>query len=204
MNVHYLPVKFASQAIWLNNYKSKIAVHGTVLGLTATQLADEVQWCDDIIAAINNIETKSAELKSARNTKTTTDKVQLAALRANIARHKTHPDYSTTIGGELGIISNNTGFDAATYKAALTVEIFGGHIRIKFTKRGADGLNVYHRKKNTVDWEFLARVTKSPFDDHIVLAVPNQPEHWEYRAFGVVDDEEIGIASDIVEVVYAG
>jgi hypothetical protein len=204
MNIHYLPVKFAAQVIWLNNYKLKIAVHSTALGLTATQLADEVQWCEDVIAAINNIETKSAELKSARSAKTATDRSQLAAIRANIARHKVHIDYTPAIGSELGIVSNNTGFDPTTYKAALTVEIFGGHVRIKFTKRGADGINLYHRKKTAIEWGFLARINKSPFDNHIVLAIPNQPEHWEYRAFGVVDDEEVGIASDIVEVVYAG
>ena len=51
-------------------------------------------------------------------------------------------------------------------------------------------------------WHFLARDTKSPYDDHIILAVANQPEHWEYRAFGVVDDNEIGMASDIVSVVF--
>jgi hypothetical protein len=29
-----------------------------------------------------------------------------------------------------------------------------------------------------------------------------QPEHWEYKAFGVINDDEIGQASDIVEVVF--
>jgi hypothetical protein len=50
----------------------------------------------------------------------------------------------------------------------------------------------------------LARDSKSPYDDDIILAVVNLPEHWEYKAFGVINDDEIGQASDIVEVVFGG
>jgi hypothetical protein len=38
----------------------------------------------------------------------------------------------------------------------------------------------------------------------LVLATPGQPEHWEYRAFGVLNDNEIGVASDIVETIFGG
>lgn len=77
-------------------------------------------------------------------------------------------------------------------------------MRIKFSKSSTDGVNLYHRRKGQAEWSFLARDTKSPYDDHIVLSIANQPEHWEYRAYGVIDDEEIGLASDIVEVVFGG
>jgi len=73
---------------------------------------------------------------------------------------------------------------------------------IKFTKKGVDGININHRKKGSLTWKFLARDTKSPYDDYIELAVAGQPEHWEYQAFDVFDDEEISVASDIVEVLY--
>jgi len=36
------------------------------------------------------------------------------------------------------------------------------------------------------------------------LAVPGVPETREYLARGIIDDEEIGIASDIVSVTFAG
>ncbi|MGL2963602.1 hypothetical protein ACSVH2_07255 [Flavobacterium sp. RSB2_4_14] len=48
----------------------------------------------------------------------------------------------------------------------------------------------------------LTRATKSPYDFHPVLTEPNKPEHWEFRAFGVINDIEIGLASDIAEIVY--
>ncbi len=89
------------------------------------------------------------------------------------------------------------------YKAKITAETFAGFGRIKFVKKGVDGLNLYHRKKGTSAWLFLARVTKSPFDDHVALLNNDQPEHWEYRATGVVNDVEVGVASDIIEVIIA-
>ena len=118
-----------------------------------------------------------------------------------IARHKLANGYTQAIGEELGVIGTHLDFDPTTYKAKITAEIFAGFVRIKFIKKGTDGINLYHRKKGEATWIFLARDTKSPYDDHITLETPNQPEHWEYRAFGIIDDAEIGLPSDIVEVV---
>ena len=204
MNQSYLPNKDSDLLAWLNNYKTKITTHATVLGVNAAQLAQEKAWCDAMINAINLIETKKQELKSAVAGKNTALQTQIGALRIEIARHKLSTGYTAAIGQDLGVISIHTDFDAATYKAKITAEIFGGFVRIKFVKRGTDGINLYHRKKGEAEWIFLARDTKSPYDDHIVLETPNQPEHWEYRAYGIVDDAEIGQPSDIVEVVFGG
>lgn len=204
MGNSFLPRKDSELLAWLNNYKTKITTHATTLGVSAALLTQEKAWCDAMIAAINLIETKKQELKSAVTGKETALQTQVGALRIEIARHKLSAGYTAAIGQDLGIVGTQADFDAATYKATITVEIFGGFIRIKFTKRGADGINLYHRKKGTAEWLFLARDTKSPYDDHIVLETANQPEHWEYRAFGVLDDAEIGQPSDIVEVVFGG
>lgn len=204
MNQSYLQTKDSELLAWLNNYKTKITTHATTLGVSAALLTQEKAWCDAMIAAINLIETKKQELKSAVAGKETAMQTQVGALRIEIARHKLSSGYTAAIGQDMGIVGIHIEFDAATYKAKITAELFGGFVRIKFVKRGVDGINLYHRKKGTPDWLFLARDTKSPYDDHIVLETPNQPEHWEYRAFGVLDDAEIGLASDIVEVVYGG
>ena len=204
MNQSYLPTKDSELLSWLNNYKTKITVHATALGISAAQLTQEKAWCDAMIAAINLIETKKQELKGAVTAKQAARQTQVGALQLEIARHKLVNGYTQAIGEELGVIGTHLDFDPATYKSKITVEIFGGFVRIKFVKKGTDGINLYHRKKGEATWIFLARDTKSPYDDHIVLTTENQPEHWEYRAFGVLDDAEIGLASDIVEVVFGG
>jgi hypothetical protein len=77
-------------------------------------------------------------------------------------------------------------------------------VRIKFKKLGADGINLYSRLKGTTGWKFVSRDTNSPYDDHTPLTVAGQSEAREYQAFGVLNDEQIGVGSDIVTVTSAG
>jgi hypothetical protein len=67
---------------------------------------------------------------------------------------------------------------------------------------GVDGVNIYRRKRGEVIWQLVTRSTRSPYEHRIQLENPAQPEHWEYRAFGVIKDVEIGQPSDIVEVIF--
>ncbi|MFN8315833.1 MAG: hypothetical protein U0T32_05205 [Chitinophagales bacterium] len=204
MSHNYLPQRDSDLLPWLQNYQSKIAVDGLTLGLTAQQITDQQDFCADMQKALLAVATKKDELKSAVSAKNDAAQTKIGALRLAIANIKTLPSYTNAIGNNLGIIATNVGFDPTTYKAQITAEIFGGFVRIKFKKMGADGVNIYHRKKGTATWLFLALDTKSPYDDHITLGVPNQPEHWEYMAYGVIDDAQIGLQSDIVEVVFGG
>jgi len=70
----------------------------------------------------------------------------------------------------------------------------------------AGGLRLIDHRVRIADRRLLlvARHSKFPFDDDSPLAVSGTPETREYRAVGVVDDEEIGQPSDIVSVVYGG
>ena len=199
----FLPAKDSELAIWLANYSNKIPTHGAVMGLTAAQIAEQLAFCNEMTQKIIAVEAKRDELKSAVQAKLTAYDTQLGALRAEIARLKTNPAYTLAIGNDLDVVSEKLPFDPATYKAQITGELFGGFVRIRFKKQGADGIDLYHRKKGDPAWLFLSRDTKSPYDDHISLADPTKPEHWEYRAYGILDDAEIGQPSDIVEVVFS-
>jgi hypothetical protein len=200
----YFPRSSAGQVTWLTNFKTKIATTGVDLGLTADLITELQANCTQLIDAVNEVETKRTALKAAVKNKELALQTEAGNIRTAIARFKTAPAYTQVIGQELGVIGVATSMDMASYKASISAELFAGFVRIKFTKKGSDGVNIYHRKKGEASWKFLARDTKSPYDDHIVLAVAGQPEHWEYRALGVVDDIEIGIASDIVEIVFGG
>jgi hypothetical protein len=202
--MEYFPRKDADLMLWAQNYKTKIATVGVSLGLTPADITNEQTLCDELIAGINAAQDAKSAAASAVESKNTVLQKSGGELRINIGRHKKAVGYTAALGEALSIVSSNTGIDIATYKAKITAELFAGYVRIKFNKQGADGINLYHRKKGESTWKFLARDTKSPYDDHIVLAISGQPEHWEYKAFGVVYDDEIGQASDIVEVVFGG
>ncbi|HKC62516.1 MAG TPA: hypothetical protein VKB86_02710 [Pyrinomonadaceae bacterium] len=48
------------------------------------------------------------------------------------------------------------------------------------------------------------RDTNSPYDDHTPLMTPCTPEMREYQAYGLVGDDQIGQASDIVSATFTG
>ena len=200
----YFPSSDAQLLVWATNYKAKIGNYATELNLTQVQVDAEKAYCDDLIASLNNVSSKRGQLKASIGGRKTTVSTKGGALRAEIGQHKASPNFSQEIGLDLGIIAPNVTVDFANYKAQFTTEIYGGNIRIKFKKNNADGINLYGRKKGSLNWMYVARLTKNPYDYNFVLQTEGQPEHWEYRAFGVVDDAEIGVASDIVEILYAG
>ena len=202
MSRTFFPVSDAMLLLWAMNYKEKIGIYATVFGMTPEDLAREIEYCDAIIASVNRVGSKNTQYQSSVQARTKTVATEGGALRANIGHHKTAPNYTEVIGLDLGIVTHNAALDFANYKAKISAELYGGMVRIKFRKMYADGINLYRRKKGGVEWGFVARVTKSPFDYSFVLEVVGQPEHWEYRAFGVVDDTEVGFPSDIVEVIY--
>lgn len=198
----FFPVSDAMLLLWVMNYKEKIGIYATALGMTPEELEREQEYCEKIIASINTVGSRKWQYQSSVESRSKTVATDGGALRANIGHHKTAPNYTEAIGLDLGIVTHSAILDFSNYKAKISVELFGGSVRIKFRKMYADGINLYRRKKGGVEWGFVARVTRSPFDYSFVLEVVGQPEHWEYRAFGVVDDTEVGFPSDIVEVIY--
>lgn len=198
----FFPKAESLLVIWATNYQEKITTHATALGLTPAEVAAEIALCQSIIDAINAANTQKNLYKAALETRDNTIASQGGELRLEIARHKVASGYTEAIGQDLGIIGTASEFDPTTYKPVIVGELSGGNVRIRFKKVGVDGINIYRRQKGTSTFTFLSRATKSPFEHQLVLSEPNKPEHWEYRAFGVIDDVEIGIASDIVEIVF--
>jgi hypothetical protein len=200
----YFPRSSAQQVPWLTNFKNKIVTYGPVLGLTKEEIESYQNYCESTIVKINAVETKKSELKAAVISRDQAINSKDNRFRTDIMHLKTSVGFEKSIGEELGVIGSNVSMDKSVYKPAITVRLFAGVVQVKFVKKGIDAVNIYHRKKGASAWQFLSRNSKSPFIDKIVLANPNQPEHWEYRALGIKNDEEIGLPSDIVEIVFAG
>ena len=200
----FIPHSEPDQVIWLGNFQTNIVTQGPGVGVDPTTVTTMVASCSAIISDINNVELKKTALKEAVARKNQTVSTELAAIRATAGQIKTDSSYTQAVGQSLGIIGPISTFDPNTYKAVISVERFAQYARIKFTKKGTDGINIYRRAKGELIWHLVVRATKSPYDHHIVLTTEGKPEIWEYRAFGVINDEEIGLASDIIEIVFAG
>ena len=77
-------------------------------------------------------------------------------------------------------------------------------VQVKFSKKGAEGINLYSRLQGETNWNKLSFFAHSPCIDARPLTVANQAENREYMCIGVIKDKEIGLQSDIVSVAYAG
>ncbi|MGV9003149.1 hypothetical protein [Flavobacterium sp.] len=198
----YFPVSDALLALWCKNFKEKILIQGLILNMSPTEIADEVAWCSKIIDKIDEVESLKTQLSSAFKAKDLTITNEGGDLKKGIANHKTNPAYTQAIGEDLGIIGSSIEFNALTFKPELFLELYGNNIRIRFKKLGSDGINLYVRNKGETVWKLVSRANKSPYLYHPVLAQPSTPVHFEFRAYGVLNDAEIGIASDIYEILF--
>ncbi|MCB0516886.1 MAG: hypothetical protein R2798_09675 [Chitinophagales bacterium] len=199
----YLPKSEAALLNWLDNYSKKIEIHGATLGLSPEEIKAEQQICTETQEAIFLVQNKKDELKAAVKAKDQLIKDKLSGiLRQGVARKKTQPAFTDAIGEDLGIRGSKDIFNADAFVPEAKIAVVGNVVRISFKKKGTEGVNIYKRRKGSAEWVFLARDTRSPYDDRIVLENAAQPEHYEYRLFGVVNDAEIGQPSQILEVVF--
>gem|GEM_PF-801752 len=103
----------------------------------------------------------------------------------------------------LEVATHSGSFDPDTYKPHLTAASMPGRVEITGKKTGADALNLYVRRKGEADFRLLAaKRSRFPFDDTAPPVTAGQPEEREYRAIGVLGDDEIGQPSDIVSAIY--
>ena len=105
---------------------------------------------------------------------------------------------SSGADAELQSSASSSEFDPSTYKPQFTVEVLGGLITLKFKKKGVDGVAIYGRLCGALGWTKLGTDTSSPYIDGRPLAVPGEPEFREYMLRGMIDDDEIGLESDVV------
>jgi hypothetical protein len=201
----FFPKDEPSLILWLGNFQSKFAdPHGAALGYTPTEISDISAKCTALVTALNAVEAAKTALKNAVTTKDDLKTTNIGALRLEIRKIKTKSAYNDGIGEDLGIVGSTEEMDEESVKPKLSGVAFPGYARLKFTKKGLDGVNIYTRLKGQTGWTFLARDTVSPYDDTRPLALAGTPETREYMCIGVVSDTEVGQQSDIVSVVFGG
>lgn len=198
----YIPAADGNLKTWLTNFKSKLAVHGATLGLSAGDITQLDNWCNDLIKTIDDVKAARQDYKEAVSKKNTQRKLSVDGITNAATAMKTKAAYSEAIGNDLGIIGEADGFDPLTFKTKLTATVYTDHIKIAFTKEKTDGVNLYSRKKGDTTWTFLALDTQSPYMDNRPLTVANTPETREYMAIGVIDDAQLPLESDVISVVF--
>lgn len=201
----YVPTSEDQVAVWAANFKAQLALANATLNLPIQTVSDLNAKCDSISTLINSATLAKNAYKVKIDEKNTGVADALQVLRNGANFIKANPAYTNGIGQSLGILGTaDASIDFTSYKPTITVTAVKGHVVIKFTKKGVEGVNVYARLMGDIAWTFLARDTHSPYDDYRPLAHVGAPETREYQVIGIVNDIEIGIASDVASATFTG
>jgi hypothetical protein len=201
----YIPSKREQRRAWLQNLSAKSAAQVVAGGGTAPVATNLTTAADAIIAAYDDTDSAKTTLDGKKAVETDTEGTQLGIIRGILTTLKVLPNWkSSGADAELQSSSSSSQFDPSTYKPVISVEIKGGLITLDFKKKGVDALAIYGRLRGTLGWTKLGVDTSSPYVDGRPLATPGVAEIREYMARGMMDDEEIGLESDIVSIVFGG
>ena len=200
----YIPRKESLLVTWLQNFKTKIVLNATELGLEADEVTAIVTFCDAMLTAIKDSGITKSTYESVVKNKNTVVDGGVTTLRSFVGKIKNVDGFPATIGEDLGILTSTSSTDFSVYKPSLRGAAHPGYVLIKFSKKGVDGINLYARNKGDSEWERLNFYMFSPCVDARPLEVAGQAENREYMGIGVIKDHEIGLQSDIISVAFAG
>lgn len=182
----FIPQNEGELILWLGNFQNKLTTsYGASLGYTHTQLTDISNACNSLVSALNVVEAAKKAFNNAVGAKDKVKLDQLWFLKTEIRKIK--GAYTDAIGKDLGIIGTNDEVDEETVKPKFSGQAFPGYVRLKFSKNGLDGVNIYSRLKGQSSWGFLLRDINSPYDDHKAIA-NGAPETGEYMCIGIMED----------------
>ena len=205
MPTDYLPDSFENRLAWFKNLHDRIGDFAAQLEWTAPQVADFKGFLAPHLAGLQAILDAKTVLDRAAGAERTRFADDEANLRAKVNQIKGSPGFDDGIGAALNIFTRGGKPLPADIKPSLRAEAQRGQVRLSGRKNYAETVNIYLRRKGEPAFRLLVAKRKTfPFDDQPPLAQPGVPEEREYRAIGVIGDDEIGQPSDIVAAVFAG
>lgn len=201
----YIPPKETELNGWLTNWITQLDTSGVAIGLSQQQVDQAKVPATNMLQSITDADQAKITYKTKNTLKDSNIADGKQELRAYCNFIKALPNYNDSVGAQFRIVNTpNTPVDYANYKPSVSVELGNGFVRVKYVKKGVEGLNVYSRLSGVAEWTFLALDTHSPYDDKRVLATAGVPEKREYMVIGVLNDTEIGIPSDTVSITFSG
>jgi len=200
----FVPRPRGDYRAWLLNLKTQSVTQGPAIGADAPDVTALQATCAAQITRIDDTDAAAAALQSKQEAEADGRRMTDAALREQIGDWKRLDGWTPEAAAALQAISTTPAFDPSTFKPEFKVRIIGGEIRLDWKKKGADGVFVYCRLRGQTTWIKLAMDTSSPYIDGRPLAQAGVAEVREYMLRGVVNDEAIGLDSDILSIAWEG
>jgi hypothetical protein len=115
-----------------------------------------------------------------------------------VAHLKSHKNYTSAIGLDLGLIGTTTVEDPSTWKPILTAQNKAGHPIIAWTKGAAAALEIWVDRGDGAGFTFLTINTEPNTSDSQPL--PTTSAVWKYKAIYRLHDEQVGQWSDVLSI----
>jgi len=198
--LYYFPRIIAAIRAWAAKYKTNITAAGASMAMTQAEVTAEQALCTVMTDAIDAADVAAAVSMQKNKDRDKAIKDTMKVLAANIQTHKKHTGYNEGIGAALGIIGSEIDFDPATVKTTVKLAVAPNGVDIKFTLEHAEGGNIYCKRGSETTFTYLKHVTHP----HTIDTRPNiggaTSEQRQYYVFLVLNDQEIGIQSDIATI----
>ncbi|MCD6068015.1 MAG: hypothetical protein K0S33_2841 [Bacteroidetes bacterium] len=222
----FIPQSDSERGIWLNNFTIKLPGYATVLGITAAEITsvqkDNAMY-SYVMNALDIYKQMAITMTSYKNllrhssgqpniggvpvmpTLTAAPPAVPEGIFDRISklakRIKASPAYTEAIGSDLGIIAATQTVNTDTLQPNLTVKLEGGKPRIRCTQGKADAIDLWSDRKDGNGFVLVGRLTKTDYIDTTALPANISLAEWEYKAIYVIDNEHVGIVSDVKKVV---
>lgn len=200
-----IPDSYHNRLDWLTNLKTQIQTESTALHLDPARVTQINGPLTALIAAYQAVIDADLALIRASGDANNLFATNREFVRDLLDELRGNVHMTDGLRALMRINAPASHRDPATIKPTIQAGAHAGGVRVSGKKDYAELVNIYMRRKGETAWRQIATNRKRfNFEDELPLATPGVPEEREYRDRGVINDEEVGLFSDIVSVIYAG
>jgi hypothetical protein len=202
MQTDFIPNADGNLDTWEQNFLTSFTSLAPNLGFSAAEVTAITTEITGHRTAYATSVTKQAESKAAVEIARTKRKAVIKTIRTVAKRINASPACTEAMRITLKIKGAEHTVDIAMLKPSLTATYNGSAVSVKFNKPApVDAIRVYSKRGSETEFTFMNTFTKSPFADSRPRLDANTPETRQYRTRFLDSDVEIGVMSDVVEVI---
>jgi len=116
-----------------------------------------------------------------------------------VAHLKSHKNYTSAIGLDLGLIGTSTVEDPSSWKPILSAQNKAGHPIIGWNKGAAAAIEIWVDRGEGAGFVFMTINTEPNTND--TQPLPATSAVWKYKAIYRLHDEQIGHWSDVLSII---